>query len=308
MLKEIKLKGEDLIKDINEGLSYREIATRYDVRIENVRKRAQYYGLSKDREPSGITRELFIRELSIGKSLREIADNYNIKYKTLCANASRWGILQENRFKYTINTEKLLNPLDPVTNYLAGLIATDGYLHPKHERIDINLVGSSERDLLTDLMRYYGSDIPVKKLKYAFNTKGRYGIGITARGVREFFSDNFNIPIRNKTYDLGFPSFSNESLAKMFLRGCFDGDGSINSNSGRLMILTASETFISGLRDLIVRYLGIPIAVNHSREYPALYYNVNNALKILEWLYDCKPDIRLKRKYQIYLQLRQVSQ
>jgi DNA-binding transcriptional regulator WhiA len=247
--------------------------------------------------PEQLQKELFINK----KSVSQIASEYGYTTKSLYGLMSRWGI--KKPFKYSINTEKLFNPKDPVTNYLAGLIATDGYLHPKHQRIDIHLVGLSEKQLLENLMNYYESDIPVKQYKYEYNEKGKFGVGITAEGIREFFIDNFGLTLENKTETVGIPkAFNDENCARMYIRGCFDGDGSFNPNIPRLTISMKSERFITGVRDIIDEYLGIRVSIDTSNGYPSLYYQHSNPNQIQSWFYQGYETIRLERKYQKFLE------
>lgn len=245
-----------------------------------------------------LEKELFVNH----KTVKLIAEEYGYTEKTVYGLMSRFNI--KRPFKYYININKLYNPMDPVTNYLAGLIATDGYLHPKHDRIDIHLIGLSEKHLLESIINYYESNIPVGSYKYKFNPEGRYGIGLTAKGIREFFTDNFNIPIREKTSCVSTPSnFYSEDCARAYIRGCFDGDGYISPNIPRLCILTQSENFISGLRDIIGKYTSIKPSIAYVRGYPALYYQHSSVKEVCDWMYTKSEIIRLERKYLKYLEL-----
>lgn len=253
-----------------------------------------------------LTKESLELELLVSrKTVKQVAEENGYTEKSVYALMSRLGV--KRPFKYSLNTEKLFNSSDPVTNYLAGLIATDGYLNPKHSRIELQLIGLSEKELLQNILDYFESDAKVAQYKYKYNTEGRYGIGLAADGIREFFSTNFNIPVENKTDTVGVPSsFYSEDCARAYILGCFDGDGSMNVNGPRLSILAKSESFISGIRDIIAEYTGIRISISDTRGYPSLYYQHGSVVKVSEWMYTNAP-LCLERKYQKFLNLLQVS-
>lgn len=244
-----------------------------------------------------ITRDQLKTELELGNSARTIGEKYGYPTKTIYGYISRYK-LKSRRFKYTIDTEKLLSVSDPVTNYLAGLIATDGYLVKGHERVDIVLVGDSEKELLAKIVDYYNSDIPVNTYR-APNNKEKHQIGITADGFKAFLVNNFGLVTDNKTLNVTTPqTFSDEDCARMYVRGCFDGDGSFTISTSKLSILTKSEQFITGLRDIIEEYTGYRVTVSLTRGYPALYYQHSAAVEIQRWMYTSNEGMWLGRKFE----------
>ena len=62
----------------------------------------------------------------------------------------------------------------------------------------------------------------------------------------------------NKTFNAQVPqSFPSEDCAKAYIRGCIDGDGSIQKDGRCVTIATASEKFISGIVAIVKHYTGI---------------------------------------------------
>ena len=114
--------------------------------------------------------------------------------------------------------------------------------------------------------------------------------------------------VPNKSLTLTFPSiniFKDSLLIKHFIRGYFDGDGSlsfyknIKSVSPNISILGTKE-FLEKLSDI----LGIPTRLSKQKRYKhntwTLYFNKESALKFLSNIYD-DSSVYLDRKYNRYL-------
>lgn len=240
-------------------------------------------------------------------SIKNLADIYNIS-DTLLESRITYYKLKKGKLKYNVYTDKLFDIKNTYLWYLAGLIATDGYIINNCDAISITLVGDSEYKLLNNIIKYFVKDGIVHKQKVLNSNKYRYYIRISAYGIKKFLKLNFSIPEKNKTFKLGCPKhIPNEDCAKAYIRGCFDGDGTIGNNKV-IKILTASDNFINGIRNIIKLYTGISMSKyiirnNYGHEYPDLEAHGESAIKILSWIYSLDDCFKLDRKYNKFIKL-----
>lgn len=114
--------------------------------------------------------------------------------------------------------------------------------------------------------------------------------------------------IENKTYKNSFfPSFNNEILDSACVRGFFDGDGSIGlinhdkNKIGRATITCYSKDILKQIYNILSKYINIKFIIydSHNTRTPSLYFNKNDAMAVLHFLYD-NSTIYLERKYNIF--------
>lgn len=257
-----------------------------------------------------VTKEWLIENwINTDKSLNDLSIEIGVNSSLLEQRASRFGLRKE--FKHSINKEKLLDFRNPNVCYLAGLLATDGYLNTNSDFVSLTLVGESEKKLLEDILSYFESTDIVRQYRINNSENIRSSIRISCRGIKGFLFENFNIPAKDKTTLLGFPeSFFNEDCKKAFLLGCFDGDGCI-SHFGRrsptAVLLTKSQKFIDGLYDAISSISNVSCKKGTERGYPYVRLGGKiNVKNFLDWLYSSTSVLRLERKYEKYLQVKDI--
>lgn len=242
-------------------------------------------------------------------SLSEIACKIGVSESWLSNRAIRLGVHKGTKFKYCVNTSKLYNITDPMVSYLAGLIVTDGYIPKRVTKIEIGLTGQDEYNLLLSLNNYFENTYPIYNYK-----ENEYRLVISDKNIKLFFNNAFNIPDGPKTYTIGTPNnFYNEDCAKMYLRGCIDGDGSIGIDRGNpkyntIRFVTGSENLVTGLIQIIAQYTKIQLNLyyqnkvynNVTKHYPGFEVKGWRANLILDWMYSYKPTFGLARKYNKY--------
>lgn len=234
------------------------------------------------------------------KSLYQLAKENNISYSILDNRARKYNL--SKRYKFKLNKEKLFNLKDPNVYYLAGLIATDGYLENNHNAITIDLTGEDELILLNNIKQYFEIQSNIN----FYNNSNR--LRIACDDLKEFFINNFNIPNKDKTFNLQVPNnFYNEDCIKAYIRGCIDGDGSINKNNLQVSIFTASKSFILGLIKIIKEVLDLDITLTYIKgkknKIPGFYITNNKCKKFLNWIYSLDNCFKLNRKYERYIKL-----
>lgn len=240
------------------------------------------------------------------KSIRSLANELSIPDSLIESRISSYKLKKSHKHSFNIN--KFFNVTDPHIWYVAGLVATDGYF-PKHfDAVEFSLVGDDECKLLNSIKNYYESQKNVVQHHLATG-KGDWYWLVSYYGIREFFFNTFNIPARNKTFNLNVPkSFPSEDCAKAYIRGCIDGDGYITADMRSVVICTASEQFINGLGEIVAQYAGIPYntyfrkgSTKKDTLYPVIEWKTSRAKQLLDWVYSLEDCFKLERKYQRYL-------
>ena len=233
--------------------------------------------------------------VNTGKSMRELAEQEGVNESLIDCRRAKYGL--KKRYCYPWNTSKFFDLSDPHIWYLAGLIATDGYVPKGYNAIELSLRGKSEKDLLRSIHDYYEMTSPI----YVFGEDDT-GIRFAGEGVNEFLTNNFGIPQGAKTFTVCCPaSYYNEDCAKAYFRGCLDGDGCIGKDGKSFGILTASHNFIEGLATLLRAYVGPEYHLRVEGAYPQVSAGGNTGKRVLDWTYSLENCFRLERKYERYL-------
>ncbi len=187
--------------------------------------------------------------------------------------------------------------------YAIGLITTDGNLSPDGRHI--NLTSKDEAQIIT-FRNCLG-------LKNKIGRKSRGGSNVKKYFVLQFGDKNFY----NFLLDIGLMPAKSKILKKIkvpkiffadFLRGCYDGDGTIGSSRHpeskhpqlRLRLYSASRDFLIWIKSEIKIILGIEGGWIQDTKLGVyiLSYAKRDSLSLLKFLYN-KGRCCLERKYQI---------
>lgn len=170
--------------------------------------------------------------------------------------------------------------------YILGLIASDGSIHKNTINLALDKKDKALLDKIGEILH-----LPVNK-------KGKsrlYNIAINSKKIVEDVCQHLHIHPGAKAFSVGFPSLNNEHLQWCFIRGFFDGDGSIRKIERQNIdckITTNSIAFKQGL----ARFLNKEIVL----EKPDVCWYGSEALDFLGRLYD-KATLYLPRKRDLYL-------
>jgi hypothetical protein len=236
-----------------------------------------------------------------GITRAKIAEVFNIPDWKLKKHISKeqWGVKRPIVSNLTAFDEYSENSC-----YWAGFLAADGCVDSK-KRIRVMLkyddVGHLEK-----LKEYLKSThtISVNTDKY-----NRCSFEITQPDMCDALEFNFNI-VPNKTDKLEFPKHIPGQYLVHYLRGYFDGDGSICESFSNKNSITASlyATFASGSRNFseyLFNYLQDRLKLGgHLQEFEGstkwqLKYNTKDAITLLEHMYN-NSSVHLDRKFTLY--------
>ena len=233
------------------------------------------------------------------RSLSDLSKEYGIPLSVLENRASAYSL--KKPYKYPLDKDKFEQLFDPHIWYLAGLIATDGYIPKGQNSVEIDLTGEDELDLLYKICIYF--NMKARPAKYGKSNRLR----ISYPGLNEFLSKSFNLFDGPKTFSVQPPAiFPSEICAKAYILGCIDGDGYIGDRSKYGFSLTTGSIYlVKGISSIYERYSGIHIpyhdVISDGKTYPCLSATDKKARDFLSWVYSEKEKyFYLPRKFLNY--------
>ena len=258
-----------------------------------------------------------IAELYInGNSCTTIAKKFNCNHHTILGILEEKGIPRDaKRFhrKYQLN-EHYFDVIDtPNKAYILGLLHADGCNEMDKGTIFIGLQ-ESDRDLLETIRLEIGSEKPLdfkdysNKHTFGYNYENMYELKMYSTHMCKQLADKGIVS--NKSLVIGFPNWINDNLISHYIRGVYDGDGSIcqqirnENNKPILLTITATNSFCQKLKEICKDKLSL-----NSYIYDASCHNGitkvftlsgrNVCRTFLDWIYQ-DAEIYLQRKYDRY--------
>lgn len=232
----------------------------------------------------------------------EIADVFNIpewKLKKHIA-AHKWG-----KVTPIIEFEDVFEKLDEFSCYWGGFLAADGNVDSK-KRVRLML----QYDDMGHLEKFKELLGSTHSISYNTDQYNRCSFEFTHRKICEDLENNFNI-IPSKTDKLKFPKHLTIEQMRHYIRGYFDGDGSVCESFSNKNSVTATlyTTFASGCREYacdLFEFLQQALHLNgNNQDYGTktqLKFNTNDSIVLLSWMYgDC--NVYLDRKYAKYREI-----
>jgi hypothetical protein len=203
----------------------------------------------------------------------------------------------------TISNTSAFDDYNEESCYWAGFLAADGNVDSKG-RIRIMLKYDDIRHLEKFKM-FLGSTHSIASNTTKYN---RCSFEVTNREMCEVLDLNFNIR-PNKTLDITFPAIPKKYL-RHFIRGYFDGDGSVcesfsNQNSVTATLYTTfacgSYDFINTLYSLLKDTLNINGTLQDfgTGKKWQIKFNTNDSKTLLEYMYE-DASVYLDRKFHLY--------
>lgn len=225
------------------------------------------------------------------------------------AEALALSSMKQKERKYPANDFYFSEPNEKMA-YLLGFIAADGNVSKKYHNLTITL---SEIDI--DFLRKIKSELGGREVKTYQNQDGFSFCtwSCASRQIREDL-EKYNI-FPNKTFSFTFPENLPKIFWKDFIRGYFDGDGSIyeDANGLRFSIGSAKQNILEKINEYFFEACNITkqnIYKNKKQniEY-VLRYRTKDAIKIFNHLYyeNCFCLPRKFNKYKTLIEKRKTS-
>lgn len=201
--------------------------------------------------------------------------------------------------KYSVNISYFGIINTEAKAYFLGLLYADGSVTKNNKTLEIGLSGEDELDLLKSFKKEcdYTGEIKKKK-KVNESNKQHYRLTITDT----IFVSNLikQGVINNKSLVLKFPTEEQvpRNLIRHFIRGYWDGDGTINHRKNDTLNVGAlcSNFFFKEFNDVIFKNLGFKFGVySQGNNSDIKIGGIANPIKFCEWIYN-NSSIYLKRK------------
>jgi DNA-binding CsgD family transcriptional regulator len=256
----------------------------------------------------GIDDVELVRLFDSGLEILGIADKMGISQWTVLAHLKKLGLRRTQR--HTIARPDAFAVATDEACYWAGFLAADGFVVSGRNGIGVELSAIDVKHL-KELCRFVGRD---EKLFF----RQRQGqtrvlefveVDLLSSKLMDDLVNNFNI-VPRKSLILEPPDLPRE-LRRHFIRGYFDGDGSIgwhkHNETIRLNFCSGSERFLEWIWNTMCEELGDlgqrTIGSRKNSKVRTLELSGDAAIKVLEWMYgDGGDTLCLKRKHDKFLE------
>ena len=199
--------------------------------------------------------------------------------------------------------------------YILGFFYADGSNVKSKRTISMSLE-EKDKDILERIRNEIGSERPLEFLDYSnkhdfrYTYKNQYRLLLFSAHMCNVLESIGMVP--NKSLVADFPTLPSE-LVRHFVRGLFDGDGSVyrhkykNRNSYQhTLTITSTLSLCEKLVNVVESALDINChiydASNHNGITKVFTISGKNQIKkFMDWIYDGS-DLKLQRKYDRYIQ------
>ncbi len=265
-----------------------------------------------------ITKEETIEIIKLyndGLKIQEIADRFDRDPSTIISLLKRNGINYKRKFpKLYDKNDNYFDSIDTEAKaYFLGLICADGGIHKNQLKINLQ---TRDKHILEKFsieifgnMNHLVTRTPLSKDGY--NRQDQTMFRVCSKHMIETLK-SYNIGER-KSFTLGFPDCVPQHLIRHFIRGYFDGDGSIskytNRNSDKPSFcfnIICTPNFGKSLNEIILKEIGVKLqyVFDHRYSQKMVYCKTSGTHKpnaVYQWLYK-DATIYLKRKFEKYIE------
>lgn len=230
--------------------------------------------------------------------LKRLIDKTHITCSKKCSNKLKETLFlgrNNPNTKYMID-DNFFKTIDTAEKaYILGWIASDGTIH-ENGTITIQ-VHESDEDCMKLLSTILSDDIDIKNHSEICQVSLRFHSKTMVTDI----CNVLNISPGKKSDKINFPKLEKE-LGWLFLRGYFDGDGSIKKidethTTPECKITSSSLNMINSISE----FSEIPNTL--SKDNTNIYWHGNNCLDFLGKLYNGQLHLKLERKYNQYLEI-----
>ncbi len=305
-----QLEIDDMVKYHNAGYLNKDIAELYHTSKTMVARIFQELGLPSRHPRLTDERKEMIKNYYLScYNKTKTCEAMNCGTDTLNKIIKEYNLYEpsssELKRKYSIDEDYFDEINTPEKAYALGLYYSDGTVHKKNNSFSISLQ-ECDKAILDKLNNNFGGN---RKLTYIelnkknANWSNQYMFTVTSEKMRNDLIKHGCVP--NKSLILKFPTTIPKHLLRDFVRGYFDGDGSISKTEDRCTLVSTND-FCKKLSDIVKNELNVNSSIFfcHGNENTttrtfqiAGKYQVK---KFLDWLY-FDSELHLDRKYQLYL-------
>lgn len=253
-----------------------------------------------------------------GKSQDKIAADLKVSQWVISDRMRKNGIPRLKRtrklnpWKYRINHNAFDN-LNIHTSWWIGWMVSDGFvLNDRRFGLKVSIRDIDIIEKLKSFLKYTG---PIYKQRDKIKDRNKVYLQAAIIPTSYRIVDKLNeygiIP--NKSLTIRFPKSiadSNEDLIRPFIRGIFEGDGSLLHDKNKSLVFQIVGTYeiCNGVQQQFMKFVGVEKTklshnTRNSNHYALRYRGRIQVLNIMRWLYYNAGKDMLDRKFDIYLAL-----
>lgn len=247
-----------------------------------------------------------------GFSSVQIGQMYDMTHKPVLSVLEKMGVSRNwnSLRKYNVN-EHYFDKIDtPNKAYILGLLYADGYNNTSIHAVRLKLQKEDKR-ILEDISKeieYTGPLTLDKRSEDNINWKD-----ICILDIRSAYMSNILNKLgmcQNKSLILQFPDWLDEGLYSHFIRGYFDGDGSVYCHERKMnwnVSVVSTKSFCNSIKSIIEDTIGVHVHIRIDGRRNDITSDIRiggnrQVLKFLDWIYN-DADLKIERKYKKYQQL-----
>lgn len=307
--------NDKYISEINNGLSIWDIVEKYNDTYKNVSESITGHRFEARFLPKE-EKEKICQLYQSGISTVKIGKMYGVNNKPIAVVLEDFNIKRnqgEMVRKYAVNQTYFDIIDNPNKAYIIGFLSADGSNNPTKQTISMALE-ECDKEILEKICKEMGNEHPLEFLDYSskhdfgYTYKNQYRMLICSAYICSRLSEIGVIP--NKSLSLEFSNSIPEQYYSHYIRGIFDGDGSIGVKNlqaykGNIDISITSTKMVCERIQNILKALDIESYVceasNHNGITAVLNIHKNESKKkFLDWIY-ADAELYLFRKYQVYM-------
>lgn len=244
----------------------------------------------------------------------KIGEKYGCSHKKIAKVLESYNIPRTgaSRRRYKIN-ENFFDEIDTQDKaYILGFLYADGCNYKPKQTVSMALQ-EEDFDILEKIRICMDNEHPLEYLDYSnkhdfgYNYKNQWRMLIFSKHMCDSLDKLGMTP--NKSLTLEFPQLDKQ-FYRHFIRGYFDGDGSIHQNlinehnKPVTLTITSTISFLRKLKQIISNelniYAGIYDASNHNGITKVLSMSTEASNIFLDWLY-LDANLYMQRKYDRYI-------
>lgn len=254
----------------------------------------KYYKLSEEKNKEIIN--LYLHE---NKTYKDIAEIYNVS-RVMVGNILRKNNINPayRRGFYNVNHSYFENIDTPEKAYFLGLFHADGCNTNSGLKISLQEEDKYILDCLKNSIEYSGV---IRIVKREGNRKNQAILNIVCKKLAEDLKKLNYYP--NKTFNVTYPYFIEQSIQKHFIRGVFDGDGCLwNGNNNEICFsIVGTKSTLIGIELYIKNIIDNKIKCNICESKTKGIFRLTitkkiSIFKVLEHLYNDSNNFFIQRK------------
>ena len=244
-----------------------------------------------------------VNQYNSGKSMTELSDKYKCSVSNISNLLRRRNIkirsMSKSRRKYKVD-ETFFDKIDSHEKaQILGFLYADGCNDDKNI-ISVGIV-SKDVDYLKTILNTLKSTHPIKY------TKNKKYVMFSIRNKE--LSNKLKLLgcIPRKSLVLKFPLFLDKKYHNSFIRGYFEGDGSvfITKDNQAGFSICGTKDMCENISKIIENEVGISISVKTNKSIYCISIRGRNGIeKVMDWLYSNSTKLLMKRKHDIYLKIK----